>query len=86
MKPSDLKPGEGGVIKVGNDELAVYNDDNGQVKAASAVCTHLGCAVEWNAGEKTFDCPCHGSRFGTDFSVKQGPAKRPLEPRDLPNP
>lgn len=82
MNPKDLKPGEGAVVNSGGEETAVYND-NGTVKAASAVCTHLGCTVEWNAGDKTFDCPCHGSRFNADFTVRQGPAKRPLDPRDV---
>ncbi len=77
-----LKPGEGAVADVGGKKLAVYND-KGKTRAASAVCTHRGCTVAWNGKEGTFDCPCHGSRFNSDFSVKHGPAARPLEPAEL---
>ncbi len=77
----NLQPGDGAVSEVNGETLAMYND-GGHVRCASATCTHLGCTVEWNGDEKTFDCPCHGSRYNNDFSVKQGPAKRPLDPRE----
>lgn len=82
MNPQDLKPGEGGVMDVNGEDVAMYND-NGTLHAASAICTHRGCIVGWNDADKTFDCPCHGSRFNKDFSVKNGPADRPLDPRDV---
>lgn len=81
-KIPQLKPGEGAVVDIEGDSVAVYNDQ-GKVKAASAVCTHRGCTVGWNETDKTFDCPCHGSRFNSDFSVKNGPAARPLPPLEL---
>jgi Rieske Fe-S protein len=61
----------------------VYRDDSGQPHALAATCTHLGCIVGFNDAERTWDCPCHGSRFGIDGTVLNGPAVRPLEPREL---
>nr|WP_229504962.1 Rieske 2Fe-2S domain-containing protein [Massilia mucilaginosa] len=58
--------------------LAVYRGEDGGLQAVSAACTHLGCAVHWNAGGKSWDCPCHGSRFAPDGEVLHGPAKRAL--------
>lgn len=82
MNPNDLKPGEGAVMAVNGEDMACYND-GGTVKCASAVCSHMGCTVDWNRDEKTFDCPCHGSRYKNDFSVLNGPAEEPLEPRKI---
>ena len=80
--PKDLKPGEGAVMDVNGEDTALYND-GGKLMAASAICTHMGCTVGWNVEEKTFDCPCHGSRFKNDFSVLNGPAEEPLESRKI---
>ena len=55
--------------------------EDGALVALSATCTHLGCIVSWNTAEKTWDCPCHGSRFDTDGKVIQGPAVKDLEPK-----
>jgi Rieske Fe-S protein len=63
--------------------VAVYRDAKGAVTAVSAKCTHMGCTVRWNAAEKTWDCPCHGSRFSATGQVVNGPAERPLEPTDV---
>jgi Rieske Fe-S protein len=63
-----------------NAKLAIYKDSKGQVHMYSAVCTHLGCIVRWNELEKSFDCPCHGSRFsGQTGKVVNGPANSSLE-------
>jgi Rieske Fe-S protein len=78
-----LKIGQGAVVQAGNEQVAVFND-KGVVKAASAKCTHLGCSVQWDEKDASFYCPCHGSRFHGDFSVKNGPAERPLEAREVP--
>ncbi|MBD0423777.1 FAD-dependent oxidoreductase [Streptomyces sp. TRM S81-3] len=78
-----LPPGEGAVVRVGGERLAVYRDDAGALHAVSARCTHLGCLVGFNAAERAWECPCHGSRFGTDGHVVQGPATKPLEQRDI---
>ncbi len=77
---SELGPGEGGVIERRGEKLAVYVDEAGTQHLLSARCTHLGCTVGWNAGERTFDCPCHGSRFSPMGEVVNGPAARPLPP------
>ena len=77
---SEISPGEGGVIERRGEKLAVFVDTTGDQHLYSARCTHLGCTVAWNPSEKTFDCPCHGSRFGSDGEVVNGPAARPLPP------
>jgi nucleotide-binding universal stress UspA family protein/nitrite reductase/ring-hydroxylating ferredoxin subunit len=77
---SELSPGEGGVIERRGEKLAVFVDKKGTQHLFSARCTHLGCTIAWNPGEKTFDCPCHGSRFGPEGEVVNGPAARPLPP------
>ncbi|HEU4451046.1 MAG TPA: FAD-dependent oxidoreductase [Gaiellaceae bacterium] len=79
-----LAPGEGEVVRVGGRHVAVSRTDDGGLTAVSAACTHLGCLVRWNAAERSWDCPCHGSRFAADGGVLNGPAVRPLERRDLP--
>ena len=78
--PDDLEPGEGRVVEVGGEKLAVHRRASGEVHAVSAVCTHLGCIVEWNGSEETWDCPCHGSRFDHAGAVIQGPATEDLPP------
>ncbi|HEV7701011.1 MAG TPA: FAD-dependent oxidoreductase, partial [Pyrinomonadaceae bacterium] len=75
---SDLKTGDGAVIRDGLKKIAVYRDDKGDLHKRSAVCTHLGCIVRFNSLEKTWDCPCHGSRFSTDGNPINGPAIVPL--------
>jgi Rieske Fe-S protein len=64
--------------------VAVSRDEHGELHAVSARCTHLGCIVSWNAAERTWDCPCHGSRFEAGGGVVQGPAVRPLSPEAPP--
>jgi glycine/D-amino acid oxidase-like deaminating enzyme/nitrite reductase/ring-hydroxylating ferredoxin subunit len=79
-----IEPGEGRIVGDGLGQRAVYRDEAGELHALSARCTHLGCIVNWNSGEGTWDCPCHGSRFGVHGEVVMGPAVRPLERRDPP--
>jgi Rieske Fe-S protein len=77
----DLSPGEGAVLKLNGERVAVFKDEGGRVQAVSAVCTHLRCIVGWNSADRTWDCPCHGSRFDTDGAVIHGPATAPLKRR-----
>ena len=79
----DLAPGEGDVVRHRGRKVAAYRDPSGRVHAVSPKCTHLGCDVEWNAAERSWDCPCHGSRFGTGGEVLNGPATKPLEHKDV---
>jgi glycine/D-amino acid oxidase-like deaminating enzyme/nitrite reductase/ring-hydroxylating ferredoxin subunit len=75
---SQVKPGEGAILRRGVTKVAVYRDENGVLHERSAICTHLGCVVQWNSIERTWDCPCHGSRFHTDGHVVNGPAIQAL--------
>ena len=70
--------GAGKVLDLNGTAVAVYRDERGAVTKKSAVCTHMGCLVDWNNAERTWDCPCHGSRFKTDGAVIAGPAESPL--------
>ena len=79
---SDIDRGEGGVVDADGDPVGVYRDEDGEYRAVSAVCPHMGCHVEWNDGERSWDCPCHGSRFGYDGSVIDTPAVDDLETYD----
>ena len=74
----DLQPGQGGLLSDGLRRLAVCRDMDGTLHVRSAVCTHLGCHVNWNGTEQCWDCPCHGSQFAPDGSVLNGPALSPL--------
>jgi glycine/D-amino acid oxidase-like deaminating enzyme/nitrite reductase/ring-hydroxylating ferredoxin subunit len=76
--PGEIMPGEGAIIRRGLKKVAAYRDEKGMLYEMSAVCTHLGCIVSWNSGEKTWDCPCHGSRFDAHGRVINGPATRDL--------
>jgi len=77
---ADLAPGTGAVVQRGAAKVAVFRDDSGAVHERSAVCTHLGCVVRWNTEERSWDCPCHGSRFAPTGEVLNGPAPAPLNP------
>jgi len=74
----NIAPGAGAVVRRGMKKIAVYRDDQGSIHELSAVCTHLYCIVAWNSIERTWDCPCHGSRFDPYGRVVNGPAITPL--------
>jgi glycine/D-amino acid oxidase-like deaminating enzyme/nitrite reductase/ring-hydroxylating ferredoxin subunit len=79
-----IPAGEGNVLAVNGKRLAVYRNGNGELSALSPVCTHLGCLVHWNTTEKSWDCPCHGSRFDPHGRVLNGPAVAALSVQPLP--
>jgi glycine/D-amino acid oxidase-like deaminating enzyme/nitrite reductase/ring-hydroxylating ferredoxin subunit len=81
--PDRIARGEGAVVRQGLLKLAVHRDSRNRLHSCAAVCPHLGGIVRWNHGEKTFDCPVHGSRFGPRGQVLNGPAIRDLEPVDI---
>jgi glycine/D-amino acid oxidase-like deaminating enzyme/nitrite reductase/ring-hydroxylating ferredoxin subunit len=78
----EIASGAGAIIREGLKKIAVYRDSNGEVHKYSAVCPHLGCIVEWNSTEMTWDCPCHGSRFDPQGKVLNGPAISGLAPAE----
>ncbi len=74
----EIKPGAGAVVMCDSKRVAAYRDEDGVVHQRSAICPHLGCIVNWNSLEKSWDCPCHGSRFNAFGRVFQGPANSGL--------
>jgi Rieske Fe-S protein len=78
----EVPAGEARVVRSGLGKVGVYRDDAGAVHAVSLRCTHLGCLLHFNDAERSWDCPCHGSRFDVDGEVLAGPAVRPLARRD----
>jgi glycine/D-amino acid oxidase-like deaminating enzyme/nitrite reductase/ring-hydroxylating ferredoxin subunit len=77
---SEVPLGEGKLVEIEGEKAAVYRDESGAVHAVSPVCTHAFCIVHWNPAEKSWDCPCHGSRFGVDGGILEGPAVKELAP------
>jgi glycine/D-amino acid oxidase-like deaminating enzyme/nitrite reductase/ring-hydroxylating ferredoxin subunit len=83
VDPLSLKRGEAKVISFDSKTVAAYRDEENVLHAVSAACTHMGCTLHWNTAEKSWDCPCHGSRFDVDGKVLHGPAIVDLEPSPL---
>jgi len=79
----ELEPGEGDIVELDGEKVAGHRRDDGTLVAVSPTCTHLGCQVNWNRAERSWDCPCHGSRFAPDGSVLHGPAVHRLERKPL---
>ncbi len=77
--PDDLTDGEGSVVMYKGKRAGAYKDENGKLYVVDTTCTHLGCECEWNHAEKTWDCPCHGSRYAYSGDVIEGPAKKALK-------
>ncbi len=78
VSTEEIPPGEGAIVRDGLKKLAIYRDPYGALHQFSAVCPHLGCIVQWNSVERTWDCPCHGSRFDKLGTVINGPANKGL--------
>jgi Rieske Fe-S protein len=76
---AEIQRGKGAIVRSGLKKVAAYRDGKGTLHACSAVCTHLGCHLNWNSFERCWDCPCHGSQFSIDGAVLNGPAIHPLE-------
>jgi Rieske Fe-S protein len=76
----EIPRGSGRILEQNGRRVAAYRDFDGSVRLLSPTCTHLGCYVRWNDAERTWDCPCHGSRFSPDGHVLSGPAETPLNP------
>ncbi|MFP2909839.1 FAD-dependent oxidoreductase, partial [Pyxidicoccus sp. 3LFB2] len=90
LRPADaqalsaVRPGEGAIVELDGKKAAVYRAESGEVHALSPVCTHLGCHVNWNKAEKSWDCPCHGARYSPSGEVLNGPASRALAALPVP--
>jgi nitrite reductase/ring-hydroxylating ferredoxin subunit len=82
--PQDIPRDSGAVIRRGLKKIAVYRDPQGTLHERSATCPHLACVVHWNDVEKSWDCPCHGSRFDRFGTVLNGPANRNLDQAEAP--
>lgn len=78
-KNVEIKPGEAKVVEVDGQNVGAYRDENGKLHTVSTKCTHMRCELRWNSAEKTWDCPCHGSRFTYDGEIIESPALTPLE-------
>lgn len=79
-KPEDLALDEGAAVTIRGRRAGAYRDKEGKLYLVDTTCTHMGCEVEWNDGDRTWDCPCHGSRFSIEGEVMEGPAEKPLKP------
>lgn len=77
-KDIDLKAGDAIIIELDGDKTGAFRDENGKLHLVNTTCTHMGCELKWNKAERSWDCPCHGSRFTYDGKIIQGPAVKPL--------
>ncbi|MBS4176746.1 FAD-dependent oxidoreductase [Lederbergia citrea] len=75
----DIKEGEGAVVTIKGGRAGAFKTEAGQLFVVDTTCTHMGCEINWNSGDRTWDCPCHGSRFSYEGEVIEGPAQRPLK-------
>ncbi len=75
----DIQKGEAKVVKIDGDKAGAYRDETGTLHVVDTTCTHLGCELNWNSAEKSWDCPCHGSRFTYEGEIVEGPTVKPLK-------
>ncbi len=70
----DIKPGEGKILRIDGERVGgAYKDEQGKLHLVNTTCTHMGCELNWNSGERSWDCPCHGSRFSHKGDIIEGP-------------
>jgi glycine/D-amino acid oxidase-like deaminating enzyme/nitrite reductase/ring-hydroxylating ferredoxin subunit len=79
----DVAPGEGRLVRIAGQRRAVYRSEDGELQVLSPVCTHMGCIVQWNRVERSWDCPCHGARYAPSGEVLEGPALSGLKREKL---
>lgn len=79
VRPEELKNNEGAAVLINGERAGAYCDENGELHLVDTTCTHMGCELEWNNGDRSWDCPCHGSRFSYQGEVLDGPAELPLK-------
>lgn len=90
LKPAgemeDLPPGEARIVSIDGDKIGAFRDDKGKLRLVDITCTHMGCELSWNEAERSWDCPCHGSRFTYEGDIIEGPAlSRLRHPGEGPN-
>ncbi len=83
MTFDEISNNSGSIIEVNGEKVGIYKDENGKIYAVKPICTHLGCLLSWNDIDKTWDCPCHGSRFNFDGKNLYDPAFKNLDTYDL---
>ena len=83
MNFDEIANDSGSIIEINNEKIGIYKNDNGKLYAVKPICTHLGCLLSWNDVDKTWDCPCHGSRFNFDGKSLYDPAFKDLEVYNL---
>lgn len=75
---ADVNSNEGKILKIDDKRVGVYRDDENRLHIVNTTCTHMGCELSWNSAERSWDCPCHGSRFSYEGKIIEGPASQPL--------
>ena len=78
VRLSSIERGAADIVEIDNDKYGVYRDESNTLHLVNAKCTHMQCIVKWNSDEKSWDCPCHGSRFTHEGKVLNGPANTDL--------
>jgi Rieske Fe-S protein len=78
-KDVDINNGEANVFDIDGDRVGAYRDQQGTLHIVDTTCTHLGCELNWNSAETSWDCPCHGSRFTYEGEIIEGPTVKPLK-------
>lgn len=82
---TEIAPGEGKLLEIESEKIAAYRDEQNKLHVVSSVCPHMGCIVHFNKTEKSWDCPCHGSRFTVDGEVIEGPSYHDLARPSFPD-